>query len=205
MNNRALAAFAFASALALTVTPGHALSFQFSFTNVSGNVSGTVTGLVEGLTANATSSATDVIVQGYPAGLPGLPTAPFTLPGPAANFNTFTVANNSITSAFFDEFVTNGHFCLSLASTPDCSGGCVSCRRWLYWGVARTRSGELYSGRRPRPHRRCRTSRPNLGERWPSRLVATAAKDRLSIKRNLYTSFAAVSGRRTIAIYEYTP
>jgi hypothetical protein len=123
MNNRALAAFAFASALALTVTPGHALSFQFSFTNVSGNVSGTVTGLVEGLTANATSSATDVIVQGYPAGLPGLPTAPFTLPGSAANSNTFTVANNSITSAFFDEFVTNGHFCLSLASNPDCSGG----------------------------------------------------------------------------------
>src|SRR6516225_9997308 len=33
----------------------------------------------------------------------------------------------------------------------------------------------------PRPHRRCRTSRPDLGERWSSRLVATAAEDRLNI------------------------
>jgi hypothetical protein len=29
--------------------------------------------------------------------------------------------------------------------------------------------------------------------RWPSHLVATAAENRLSIKRNLYTSFAAAS------------
>jgi hypothetical protein len=39
----------------------------------------------------------------------------------------------------------------------------------------------------------------------PSRLVATAAEDRLSIKRNPLTSFAAASDCRTIAIYEYTP
>src|SRR5262245_26730433 len=32
---------------------------------------------------------------------------------------------------------------------------------------------------RPRPHRRCWPSRPDLGERWPSRLVATAEEDRL--------------------------
>src|SRR5262249_386640 len=35
-------------------------------------------------------------------------------------------------------------------------------------------------GRRsPRPHRRCRTAWPDLGERWPSRLVATATADRV--------------------------
>jgi hypothetical protein len=34
--------------------------------------------------------------------------------------------------------------------------------------------------------------------------VATAAEDRLSIKRNPHTSFAAASDCRTIAIYEYT-
>jgi len=36
---------------------------------------------------------------------------------------------------------------------------------------------------RPRPHRRCRTPRPDLGVRWPSRLVATAAEERLNIGR----------------------
>ena len=36
---------------------------------------------------------------------------------------------------------------------------------------------------RPRSHRRCWTSRPDLGERWPSRLVATAAEDRLSFRQ----------------------
>jgi hypothetical protein len=35
--------------------------------------------------------------------------------------------------------------------------------------------------------------------------VATAAEDRLSINRNLRTSFAAASDCRTIAIYEYAP
>src|SRR5262249_11390310 len=38
--------------------------------------------------------------------------------------------------------------------------------------------------RRPRPNRWCWTSRPDLGERWPSRLVATAAAEkRLNIRR----------------------
>jgi len=41
--------------------------------------------------------------------------------------------------------------------------------------------------------------------RWPSRLVATAAEDRLNFRRrNPHTSFAAVSDCRTIAIYDYT-
>jgi hypothetical protein len=37
---------------------------------------------------------------------------------------------------------------------------------------------------------------------WPTRLVATAEEDRLNIWRDLYTSFAAASDSRTIAIYE---
>jgi hypothetical protein len=36
----------------------------------------------------------------------------------------------------------------------------------------------------PRPHRRCRPARPDLGRRWPSRLVATAAEDRLKARSN---------------------
>ena len=35
---------------------------------------------------------------------------------------------------------------------------------------------------RSRPHRRCRTSRPDLGWRRPLRLVATTAEDRLNIR-----------------------
>jgi hypothetical protein len=35
--------------------------------------------------------------------------------------------------------------------------------------------------------------------------VATAAQNRLNIRRNPHTSFAAASDCRTIAIYEYTP
>jgi hypothetical protein len=49
-------------------------------------------------------------------------------------------------------------------------------------------------------HRRCWPARPDLGERWPSRLVATAEEDRLNIRRNPHTSFAAASDCRTIAI-----
>ena len=100
-NSRTLVAFALASVLALASTPGHALSFDFSFTNFTGNVTGTVTGLIEGLTDNTTSSATDVIVESYPAGVDGVPQAPFTVTQSNSNLNTFTVANGLITSAFF--------------------------------------------------------------------------------------------------------
>jgi hypothetical protein len=118
--SRTLLAGAFASAMVLASIPAHALSFDFSFTNVTGNVSGTVTGLVEGLTDNATSSATDAIIQSYPVGLAGLPTAPFTIPGPTTpQLNNFTVANNSITSAIF----VGSQLCLSVASPTPCSGG----------------------------------------------------------------------------------
>jgi hypothetical protein len=56
----------------------------------------------------------------------------------------------------------------------------------------------------PRLHRWCWPARPDLGERWPSRLVATAAEDRLTFRRNPHTSFAAASDCRAIAIYEFT-
>jgi hypothetical protein len=57
-----------------------------------------------------------------------------------------------------------------------------------------------------RPHRRCWPSRPDLGERWPSRLVATAEEKRLKYSRATSgLSFSAASDCRTNAIYEYTP
>jgi hypothetical protein len=56
-----------------------------------------------------------------------------------------------------------------------------------------------------RPEPRRWSAKPDLRERWPSRLVATAAENRLSFERNPLTSFAAVSDCRTIAIYEYAP
>src|SRR5215472_13401854 len=52
--------------------------------------------------------------------------------------------------------------------------------------------------RRPRSHRRRWPARSDLGRRWPSRLVATAAEDRLNIWRQPAIAEA-------IAIYEYTP
>src|SRR6266446_6859771 len=41
-----------------------------------------------------------------------------------------------------------------------------------------------------------------LGARWPSRLVATASEDRLSVPT--HTSFAAAAIAEQSAIYEYT-
>ena len=127
MKNMTLGALALASALALTSTPGHALSFDFSFSNVSGNITGTVTGLIEGLTDNATSAATHVIVETYPAGLT-LPAAPFEPNVPAGNPNSFTVLNGSITEAgFMGVTVTGGpapgELCLSFGPSPVNCGG----------------------------------------------------------------------------------
>jgi len=124
MKNMTLGAFAFACALALASTPGHALSFDFSFTNVTGTVNGTVTGLIEGLTDDTTSSAADVIVQSYPAAI-AAPPAPFALNDP---FNSFTVANGSITMAsFVSQFSSGGSIgslCLSVSSPHiECAGG----------------------------------------------------------------------------------
>src|SRR5262245_24415098 len=116
---------ALASALALASSPGHTLSFDFSFSNTSsdpGHVNGTVTGLVGGLTDNTTSAATHVTVESYPAGIGSEPPAPFDVsPGVSAQ-NIFTVANGSITSAFF--FSAPMSFCLSLGSLPP-GAGCL--------------------------------------------------------------------------------
>jgi hypothetical protein len=50
------------------------------------------------------------------------------------------------------------------------------------YGIAAFWCSHLRASRSPRPHRRCRTARPDLCERRPSRLVATA-EDRLNISR----------------------
>jgi len=49
---------------------------------------------------------------------------------------------------------------------------------------------------RPRSHRRCWSSWLDLGERWPSRLVAKAAENRLSFRRKAHTSFGAANDCR---------
>jgi len=51
-----------------------------------------------------------------------------------------------------------------------------------------------------RSHRRCRTAGPDFGELWSSRVVATAAEDRLNFQRNPHTSFAAASDCEITAI-----
>jgi len=66
----------------------------------------------------------------------------------------------------------------------------ISYRDPIEWYLRGRQGG---TSRRSWPNCRGGTSRPDLGLRWPSRLVATAAKDRLSFKRNLYMSFAAVA------------
>src|SRR5215471_9212746 len=66
MKNMTLRAFAFVSALALASTPGHALSFDFSFTNQFGTILGTVTGHIDGLQDNATGPATAVFIDSAP-------------------------------------------------------------------------------------------------------------------------------------------
>jgi hypothetical protein len=89
MKSMALGAFAFASALALASIPAHALTFDFSFTNVSGNTSGTVTGEIDGLVDNANSKATHVIIDSVPS-VTHIPT-PFPIIPFFALDNSFTV------------------------------------------------------------------------------------------------------------------
>ena len=47
--------------------------------------------------------------------------------------------------------------------------------------VGQSRPAEICRPYGPRPHRRRWSSRPSPGERWPSRLVATAAEDRRGV------------------------
>jgi hypothetical protein len=69
MKSMTLGVFAFASALALASTPGHALSFNYSFTNdpTIGNVPGTVTGQVDGLQDNTFGPPTALFIDSAPS------------------------------------------------------------------------------------------------------------------------------------------
>jgi hypothetical protein len=119
MKNMTLGAFAFACALALVSTPGHALTFDFSFTNVSGDTPGTVTGVIAGLVDNATSQASLVIIESVPSVLP-IPTPRPLFPGFALS-NSFTVVNGTITSALYNQLgvgFPEGMFSLGINFNP---------------------------------------------------------------------------------------
>jgi hypothetical protein len=97
MKNMTLGAFAFACALVLASTPGHALSFDYSFTNVfptGGFTPGTVTGHIDGLMDNATGPATAVFIDSAPPVF-NL-TTPISVPIAGAIANSFTVTAGMI-------------------------------------------------------------------------------------------------------------
>jgi hypothetical protein len=99
MKNMTLGAFALASALALASTPGHALSFNYSFTDLDGFVPGTVTGHIDGLQDNATGPATAVFIDSAPSVF-NLPHTPFSVPVTDPG-GTFTVTSGVIDKAIF--------------------------------------------------------------------------------------------------------
>ena len=119
MKSMTLGAFAFMSALVLASTPGHALTFDFSFTNVSGDTPGTVTGEIGGLVDNATSKAGLIIIDSVPSATHIL-TPSLIFPAFAID-NSFTVANGTITSALyvrFDVGFPEGMYSLSINLNP---------------------------------------------------------------------------------------
>jgi hypothetical protein len=79
----------------------------------------------------------------------------------------------------------------STVHSPRCPGSL----RHLAENVLHIRSGEGRYNQRfeytggSRSHRRCWTAGFDLGWRWSARLVATAAEERLSFRRNSHTSF----------------
>jgi hypothetical protein len=90
-----------------------------------------------------------------------------------SSFNPANIATNYLADA--------GATALTSSYSFNIDPGCVICghrERDHRRGTGRTlhfdRSDRC--GSRSRPHRRCWTSRPDLGERWLSRLVATAAE-----------------------------
>jgi hypothetical protein len=105
MRSRTIGAFAFASALALVSTPGHALTFAFFFTNTTGITPGTVIGEIDGLIDNATGPATAVIINSAPSAF-NL-TTPFSVPITGPPINSFTVSAGEINvtaSGFIQNF-----------------------------------------------------------------------------------------------------
>ena len=104
MKNMTLGAFAFACALALASTPGHALSFNFSIPNMFGPTPGTVTGEVDGLQDNTSRQpATEIIIDSAPSAFNLI--TPFTFPGSPSTVNAFTVTSGVITEAFFSNSI----------------------------------------------------------------------------------------------------
>jgi len=67
------------------------------------------------------------------------------------------------------------------------------------WGPGQTAVFDLQFAASP-AHRRCWPSRPDLGERWPSRLVATAAEDRLSFRATRRSRAAAIADELELAV-----
>jgi hypothetical protein len=122
MNIRTLTALAFASALTLATSPGHALDFQFSFTGTH-NPSGlpaTATGLIQGLADNTTSAAEHVILQSYVGPFLLLPSLPLDMVldmtlGPTTT-NSFTVLNGSIVNGAFAD--PRPSICLDVGPSP---------------------------------------------------------------------------------------
>jgi len=94
MKNLTLGALALACASALASTPGHALSFNYSFTNINPfQTPGTFTGHIDGLVDNATGPATAVFIDSAPPVFEL--TTPISVPvtqGP----NSFTVTSGMI-------------------------------------------------------------------------------------------------------------
>jgi hypothetical protein len=108
-----------AIAAMLASSPAHALSFNFSFTNVSGSVPGTVTGVIDGLLDNVTKAATQVTVTSYPSALNLGVSAPFQTIIAGASFvgNSFTVSSGVITSASFGSVSTSNNFALFMQTS----------------------------------------------------------------------------------------
>jgi hypothetical protein len=119
MKNMTLGAFAFASALALASTQGHALSFNFLIRNEIGTVGPTVTGEIDGLTDNTTGPATAVFVNSAPPVFNI--TAPLSFPIAGAIDNSFTVRSGAITASSFASLP--GPFFLELFSPTGLGGG----------------------------------------------------------------------------------
>jgi hypothetical protein len=87
----------------LGIAPANALTFDFSFTNVSGNIDGTVTGEIDGLVNNeANQTPTAIFIDSAPAGLGLVFSTPFNLL--ADNFASygyqFSVSDGTLTGLF---------------------------------------------------------------------------------------------------------
>jgi len=109
MKNMTLGAFALASALALASTPGHALSFEYSFTGspLLSTIPGIVTGQIDGLQDNTPAFAnppTAVFINSAPSDF-NLP-LPFSVPLTNSH-GGFTVNSGEINPPGNSMFVAN--------------------------------------------------------------------------------------------------